>query len=72
MKDGDPAKLKNTQHKAGNNCKNGEMQAWNTNNLDKMEECLEKKSGCSSFRTTTSIYIDQEDRGHKNGGRIPG
>lgn len=48
------------------------MQAWNTNNLDKMEECLEKKTGCNSLRTTTNIYIDQEDKVHKNGGGIPG
>lgn len=41
------------------------MQAWNTNNLHKMEECLGKKIGCSTFRTTTSIYIDWKDKGHK-------
>lgn len=35
------------------------------NNLDKMEECLEKKTGFSSLRTTTNIFIGWEDKGHK-------
>lgn len=61
---GDPANLTSTQDKAGNDCKNTEIQAQNTNDLNKMEECLEKKTGCSSVRTTANIYTWVGKRKH--------
>lgn len=59
---GEPANLTSTQHKAGNDCKNGEIQAQNTNDLDKMEACLQKRLGAIQSEQL-QIYILGQERG---------
>ena len=57
---GEPANLTSTQHKAGNDSKNGEIQAQNTNDLDKMEECREKRLSAVQSEQLKIFILGQE------------
>lgn len=67
----EPANFTITQHEAENDSKNGETQAENTNDLHKMEKCLEKKDWVQLSQDNCKyLYLGGKERVHKNGGRI--